>query len=173
MDNTSYKVMARRWRPETFGDVVSQEHITQTLQNAIRSDRIAHAYLFSGPRGTGKTTTARLLAKALNCENGPTPDPCGECVACCDIRDGRSLDVRVIDGASTGLVDDIRQLREEVPLSTTDNFLDCLDSIFGALAAFFRFLADSFNRLQNQVKEFARNLDVALPEWRTELGEGS
>ena len=110
----SYQVMARERRPEVFKDVLSQDHIVKTLQNAIRADRIAQAYLFSGPRGTGKTTTARLLAKALNCEQGPTPDPCGECASCTSIRDGRSLDVREIDGASTGLVDDIRQLREEV-----------------------------------------------------------
>ena len=110
----SYQVMARERRPEVFKDVLSQDHIVKTLQNAIRADRIAQAYLFSGPRGTGKTTTARLLAKALNCEQGPTPNPCGECASCTSIRDGRSLDVREIDGASTGLVDDIRQLREEV-----------------------------------------------------------
>ena len=110
----SYQVMARLRRPEVFKGVLSQDHIVKTIQNAIRADRIAQAYLFSGPRGTGKTTTARLLAKALNCEQGPTPEPCGTCASCTAIRDGRSLDVREIDGASTGLVDDIRQLREEV-----------------------------------------------------------
>lgn len=117
----SYQVMARERRPEIFKDVVSQDHIVKTLQNAIRADRIAQAYLFSGPRGTGKTTTARLLAKALNCEEGPTPEPCGTCVSCTSIRDGRSLDVREIDGASTGLVDDIRQLREEVGFAASKN----------------------------------------------------
>jgi DNA polymerase-3 subunit gamma/tau len=110
----SYKVMARERRPEVFDDVVAQDHIVKTIQNAIRSDRVAQAYLFSGPRGTGKTTTARLLAKALNCEEGPTPTPCGKCRSCEAIRDGRSLDVREIDGASTNSVDDVRQLREEV-----------------------------------------------------------
>jgi DNA polymerase-3 subunit gamma/tau len=110
----SYKVMARQHRPEVFGDVVAQSHIVQTLQNAIRTDRIAHSYLFSGPRGTGKTTTARLLAKALNCENGPTPEPCGECDYCVAIADGRSMDVLEIDGASNRGIDEIRQLREEV-----------------------------------------------------------
>jgi len=110
----SYQVMARERRPEVFDEVVAQDHIVQTLQNAIRTDRIAQAYLFSGPRGTGKTTTARLLAKALNCEDGPTPTPCGTCTSCVAIKEGRSLDVREIDGASTNSVDDVRQLREEV-----------------------------------------------------------
>jgi DNA polymerase III subunit gamma/tau len=110
----SYQVMARERRPEVFDEVVAQDHIVTTLQNAIRADRIAQAYLFSGPRGTGKTTTARLLAKALNCEDGPTPTPCGTCTSCMSIKDGRSLDVREIDGASTNGIDDVRQLREEV-----------------------------------------------------------
>ena len=110
----SYQVMARERRPEVFDEVVAQDHIVKTLQNAIRTDRIAQAYLFSGPRGTGKTTTARLLAKALNCEEGPTPTPCGKCASCVAIKDGRSLDVREIDGASTNSFDDVRQLREEV-----------------------------------------------------------
>ena len=118
MNKEHYKVLARRTRPETFDDVVAQDHIVKTIQNAIRSERIAHSYLFSGPRGTGKTTTARLLAKALNCDHGPTPDPCREgpeeCKVCRAIRELKSLDVIEIDGASTGLVDDIRQLREEV-----------------------------------------------------------
>ena len=109
-----YKVMARERRPEVFDEVVAQDHIVTTLQNAIRTDRVAQAYLFSGPRGTGKTTTARLLAKALNCEEGPTPTPCGKCASCLAIKEGRSMDVREIDGASTNSVDDVRQLREEV-----------------------------------------------------------
>ena len=110
----SYLVMARAFRPETFNEVVAQDHIVDTLRNAIKQDRVAHAYLFSGPRGTGKTTTARLLAKALNCVEGPTPDPCGECNFCKSIANGTSADVRELVGASTGLVEDIRQLREEV-----------------------------------------------------------
>ena len=110
----SYQVMARERRPEVFDEVVAQDHIVKTLQNAIRTDRVAQAYLFSGPRGTGKTTTARLLAKALNCDEGPTPTPCGRCASCVSIKQGRSLDVREIDGASTNSVEDVRQLREEV-----------------------------------------------------------
>ena len=115
----SYQVMARERRPEVFDEVVAQDHIVTTIQNAIRTERVAQAYLFSGPRGTGKTTTARLLAKALNCEEGPTPTPCGKCTSCVAIKEGRSLDVREIDGASTNSVDDVRQLREEVGYSAS------------------------------------------------------
>ncbi|MHB8510668.1 MAG: DNA polymerase III subunit gamma/tau [Actinomycetota bacterium] len=107
----------RRWRSQTFVDVVGQDHVTRTLQGQIREGRIAHAYLFSGPRGTGKTSTARILAKGLNCEQGPTPDPCNECQACRSITDGTSFDVIEIDAASHGGVDDVRELRENVLLA--------------------------------------------------------
>ncbi len=109
----SYLVFARKWRPQTFSDVIAQEHVTKTLCNAIDSERIGHAYLFTGPRGVGKTTTARILAKALNCENGPTPDPCMECEACKRIAAGGYLDVLEIDGASNRGIDEIRDLREK------------------------------------------------------------
>ena len=109
----SYLVFARKWRPQTFVDVIAQEHVTMTLRNAITSERIGHAYLFSGPRGVGKTTTARILAKALNCVEGPTPDPCMKCAACESIASGRHLDVLEIDGASTRGIDEIRDLREK------------------------------------------------------------
>ncbi len=110
----SYLVLARKWRPQLFEEVVGQEHVTRTLTNAIRRERIAHAYLFAGPRGVGKTTTARLLAKALNCEEGPAVKPCNRCSSCREIVRGSSLDVLEIDGASNRGIDEIRTLRENV-----------------------------------------------------------
>lgn len=104
----AYEVTARRWRPQQFENVIAQEHVTTTLKNAIRSGQIAHAYLFAGPRGVGKTTTARILAKALNCVNGPTVTPCNACSFCKEIAEGRSLDVLEIDGASNNKVEQIR-----------------------------------------------------------------
>lgn len=109
----SYLVFARKWRPQTFSDVIAQEHVTMTLRNAIESQRIGHAYLFTGPRGVGKTTTARILAKALNCAEGPTPEPCMVCEACKRIAAGGHLDVLEIDGASNRGIDEIRDLREK------------------------------------------------------------
>ena len=109
-----YLVFARKWRPRGFGDVVGQEHIVGTLRRAIEKGRVAHAYIFTGTRGVGKTTTARILARALNCEKGPTADPCGECTACREILNGSSFDVMEIDGASNNGVDDIRELRDAI-----------------------------------------------------------
>jgi DNA polymerase-3 subunit gamma/tau len=108
----SYLVFARKWRPKLFSEVLGQEHVTVTLENAIKSDRLASAYLFSGPRGVGKTTTARILAKALNCETGPTPTPCNDCVPCQEVARGNSIDVLEIDGASNRGIDEVRNLRE-------------------------------------------------------------
>jgi len=110
----SYQVIARKWRPQTFADVVGQQHVTRTLSNAILSGRVAHAYIFSGARGVGKTTTARVLAKALNCSKGPAAEPCNECDSCREIGLGNSLDVIEIDAASNRGIDQIRELREMV-----------------------------------------------------------
>src|SRR5262250_1457098 len=110
----TYQVIARKWRPQTFGDLVGQTHVTETLANAIRNNRVAHAYIFSGARGVGKTTAARILAKALNCVKGPTPEPCGECDSCEEIAAGTSLDVIEIDAASNRGIDQIRELRDMV-----------------------------------------------------------
>lgn len=109
-----YHVTARKWRPQTFAEVIGQEHVTRALRNAISSHKIPHAYLFSGSRGVGKTTTARILAKALNCETGLTIDPCGKCNLCKDIMNGNSLDVQEIDGASNRGIDEIRKVRDNV-----------------------------------------------------------
>ena len=108
----SYQVLALKWRPKVFDEVVGQETVTRTLRNAIEQDRAAHAFLFSGVRGVGKTTTARILAKALNCANGPTPNPCGECSSCLEIASSTSLDVLEIDGASNNGVEQVREIIE-------------------------------------------------------------
>jgi DNA polymerase III subunit gamma/tau len=110
----SYEVFARKYRPQTFDDIVGQTHVTRTLKNAVEQKRLAHAYLFVGPRGTGKTSTARILAKALNCVKGPTVTPCGKCDNCLEIAAGNSLDVIELDAASNRGIDDVRELRDNV-----------------------------------------------------------
>ncbi len=112
-----YLVLARKWRPQVFEDVVGQDHVVKTLKNAIRLNRIAHAYIFSGPRGIGKTSVARIISKALNCEKGPAETPCNQCNNCREITEGISMDVREIDGASNRGIDEVRELRENIKFS--------------------------------------------------------
>src|SRR5690554_4596283 len=114
----SYIVLARKYRPQNFTEVYAQDHIVQIIKNAIESKRVGQAYLFTGPRGVGKTSLARIFAKSLNCEHGPTINPCGKCVNCNEITLGNSADVVEIDGASNTSVDDIRDLQKELIYST-------------------------------------------------------
>lgn len=116
-----YLSLYRKYRPRSFGEVVGQRHVAQTLANAVKADRVAHAYLLCGPRGTGKTSTARVLAMALNCERGPTPEPCGTCHTCQRIVAGSALDVIEIDAASNRGIDEIRELRDRVALAPADS----------------------------------------------------
>ncbi|MBU7007589.1 DNA polymerase III subunit gamma/tau [Phosphitispora fastidiosa] len=116
----SYVALYREWRPQNFFDIVGQEHISRTLQNALRNNRTAHAYLFCGPRGTGKTTTAKVMAKALNCLNGPGVEPCNDCENCRRVTGGSSMDVMEIDAASNRGIDEIRDLREKVKFAPTE-----------------------------------------------------
>jgi DNA polymerase-3 subunit gamma/tau len=115
----SYIVFALKWRPQNFDEIVGQKHIIATLKSALEKNRLAHAYIFAGPRGVGKTSAARILAKALNCKEGPTVNPCQKCASCLEITQGRSLDVIEIDGASNRGIDEIRTLRENVKFSPT------------------------------------------------------
>src|SRR6184192_3463226 len=163
----SYQVIARKWRPQTFDDLVGQQHVTETLKNAIKNDRVAHAYIFSGARGVGKTTAARILAKALNCVKGPTAQPCGECDSCKDIAAGTSLDVIEIDAASNRGIDQIRELREMVRYAPAASrtkvvILDEAHMLTGeASNALLKTLEDHavrrlFQRFQQRVRRFTR-----------------
>src|SRR5947208_5633134 len=109
-----YKVIARKYRPQNFNELIGQEHVQKTLTNAIESNRLAHGYIFSGQRGTGKTTVARILARCLNCVQGPTTKPCGVCASCIEIAAGSSVDVIEIDAASNRGINEMRELRENV-----------------------------------------------------------
>ena len=116
----AYVALYRQWRPQNFATLVGQQPVKQALTNALTSGRIAHAYLFAGPRGTGKTSTARILAKALNCEQGPTPNPCGKCDNCRRIAEGSSMDVFEIDAASNRGIDEIKTLRDQLAFTPVD-----------------------------------------------------
>lgn len=115
----AYRALYRIWRPQTFADIVGQEHITRTLQNALREQRFSHAYLFNGPRGTGKTSAAKVMAKAVNCENGPAEEPCNTCAACMGITEGSVVDVMEIDAASNRRIEEIRDIRDKVKYAPT------------------------------------------------------
>ncbi|MCQ2560197.1 MAG: AAA family ATPase, partial [Clostridia bacterium] len=118
----TYKVLYREWRPQNFAQITGQEPITLTLQNAVLSQRIAHAYLFCGPRGTGKTSTAKVFAKALNCLNRQGAEPCGQCSNCQEITLGSSMDVIEIDAASNRGIDEVREIRENVKFLPASGF---------------------------------------------------
>src|SRR5690606_19492923 len=115
----SYQVLARKWRPRRFSEMVGQEHVLQALVNALDHDRLHHAYLFTGTRGVGKTTIARILAKSLNCETGVSSEPCGRCSSCTEIAEGRSVDLLEVDAASRTKVEDTRDLLENVQYAPT------------------------------------------------------
>jgi DNA polymerase-3 subunit gamma/tau len=150
----AYQVLARKYRPQRFNDVIGQRGVTQTLRNAIVKDRLAQAFIFAGPRGVGKTTTARILARALNCENGPTPDPCGICDACVEIAEGRDIDVLEIDAATHTQVDNIREvIVAGLPMAPVrDRFKVFIIDEFHQLSS------HSFNALLKSIEEPPRHV---------------
>ncbi|MDD2703701.1 MAG: DNA polymerase III subunit gamma/tau, partial [Candidatus Omnitrophica bacterium] len=144
----AYIVFALKWRPKSFDEIVGQEHVVTSLKSSIEKDRVAHAYLFAGPRGVGKTSAARILAKALNCTQRRDSNPCGECPSCADITAGRSLDVIEIDGASNRGIDEIRTLRENVKFAPAQGKFKVyiIDEVH-------QITADGFNALLKTLEE--------------------
>ena len=162
-----YLVLARKYRPQAFSDMTGQEHVVQTLSNAMKSGRVAHAHLFCGPRGCGKTTTARIVAKALNCENGPTPEPCGVCTPCREITAGTDVDVQEIDAASNTGVDNVRELRESAKyLPARDRFkIFIVDEVHMLSKAAFNAFLKTLEEPPGHVKFlFATTDPQALPD---------
>jgi len=163
----TYQVTARRWRPQIFDEVIGQEHVVQTLKNAIEQNRLAQAYLFSGTRGVGKTTTARILAKSLNCAEGVSVSPCGKCDRCTEIIEGNSIDVMEIDGASNNSVDDIRELRENVKYAPAKSRFKIyiIDEVHMLSKSAFNALLKTLEEPPNHIKFiFATTEENKIPE---------